>query len=122
MIVSSSDDREWYFFTCYDKNLNETNTRTVGDGLGFWKKENKDGIPIPIADEPNLCATKNYLTYFNVKEDKKAKKSHWQMEEYHLHIQCSKEGNLNKAIKVFHLFPFLLLLLLLLFIFIFIYL
>lgn len=109
MRFSSSEDREWYFFVRCDKNFHETSRRTVGDGIGFWKKDNIDEISIPIREFHNLRATKNHFTYFTDREDTKLKRTHWELEEYRLHnfSRTMEEGNhYNKVIQVILFFFF----------------
>lgn len=83
-VTFPNGEREWYFFIREDENFPvcRNSNRFVGNGMGFWKPTPE--IPIYNGDE-NMFATKRYLTYFSGSLSE-AKKTHWTMEEYRLHV------------------------------------
>uniref|UniRef100_A0A803Q863 NAC domain-containing protein n=1 Tax=Cannabis sativa TaxID=3483 RepID=A0A803Q863_CANSA len=72
---SPGKERQWYFFIYHDDN-----NSSMQNDLGFWK-EHIEAIPIIICGKQ--VATKIMRTYLSG-HGLKAKKTHWEMEEYQL--------------------------------------
>ncbi|KAF4394648.1 hypothetical protein G4B88_009898 [Cannabis sativa] len=81
---SPGKERQWYFFIYHDDN-----NSSMQNDLGFWK-EHIEAIPIIICGKQ--VATKIMRTYLSG-HGLKAKKTHWEMEEYQL---CQIESAYDK--------------------------
>jgi hypothetical protein len=92
-------EREWYFFILEDENfpVGRNSNRCVGNGMGFWKSTPE--IRIYNGDE-SMIATKRYLTFFSGSLPG-AKKTHWTMEEYRLHVNgCITKQNIKVKLRI----------------------
>ncbi|KAK9278549.1 hypothetical protein L1049_028119 [Liquidambar formosana] len=90
--TTSCEEREWFFFIHQDENF-EKPIRMVGNGIGFWKSSGEENLIYNL--DGNVFASKTYYSYFRGTLPK-AKKTHWKMEEYRIHVECNTKQDSKK--------------------------